>query len=78
MGTTERIILDDWAFYNIKVPPYKSKKRILEVGKKLCQCIKKPELAGLELLEVDRWNKAKDSFTNHPCAELLGNKTGSK
>lgn len=67
----QRIILDDWAFYDLKVVPYKSKKRILQLGKKLCQCVEKPELAGLELLEVERWDKKKDSFIKHSCLELL-------
>ena len=66
-----RIILDDWVFYELKVAPYKSKKRLLQVGKKLCDCIEKPELAGLELLEVERWDKENDKFIQFTCNDLL-------
>lgn len=68
-----RIILDDWIFYELKVAPYKNKKRLLQAGQKLCRCIEKPELARFELLEVDRWDKSKDRFTTIPCKELLKN-----
>jgi hypothetical protein len=67
----QRIILNDWIFFELKVAPYKSRKRLLQVGKELCLCFEKPELAGLELLEVDRWNKEKDKITSFPCSELL-------
>ncbi len=68
----QRIILDNWVFFELKVAAYKSRKRLLQVGKELCLCIEKPELAGLELLEVDRWNKEKDTITSFPCPKLLG------
>ena len=67
----QRIILDDWIFFELKVAPYKSKKRLLQVGEELCHCFEKPELAGLEILEVNRWNRENDRITKYPCSSLL-------
>ena len=67
----KKIILDDWIFFELKVPPYKSRKRIIQVAKKLCHCFENPELAGLELLEVNRWDKEKDSLTSFSCLNLM-------
>ena len=66
-----QIILDDWAFHELNVVPYKSKKRIMQVGEKLCRCVENPELAGIKLLMVYRWNKNEDLLLNYTCAELL-------
>ncbi len=70
-GTNElSIILDDWAFYELKVAPYKSKKRIMQAGAQLCRCIENPDLARLKILEVERWNKEDDHFSDFSCREL--------
>ncbi len=68
---TTRIVLDDWIIEELYVPPYKSRKRIVQAAQKLCRCFENPELAGLELLEVNRWDKKKDSWTTFPCVDLL-------
>lgn len=65
-----RIILDDWAFEDLRVPPYTSQKILKRLGKELCKCLKNPDLGGIEILTVNPWQRDSEKFTNIPCSKL--------
>lgn len=65
-----RIILDDWAFKELHVPPYTSEKILKRLGKELCKCLKNPDLGGIEILTVNPWQRNSEKFENFPCTKL--------
>ncbi len=65
-----RIILDDWAFEELNVPPYTSQKSLKRLAKELCKCLKNPELGGIEILTVHPWKRDSEQFENIPCGDL--------
>jgi len=68
---TGRFILDDFAFQELKVPPYASERRLQQVGQYFCNCLTYPQHAGLEILWVHPWDKDREKLMDYSCLELL-------
>ena len=62
-----RLVIDTWCLQELGVAPFVSDASLQYLGAKLCECWQNPDLAGLEILKVDRWDKQKDTYLNFPC-----------
>ncbi len=66
------LIIDDWAFSEIKVAPFSSSRQLKQLARKYCACLDSIEDAGLQILQVENWKKEKP-LQNFSCKDLLGN-----
>ena len=66
-----RLLIDDWAFAELKVPAYNSGTSFRRIARYLCPCSSPADSAGLELLRVERWNKQAEKTEQIPCSILL-------
>ncbi|MCC6461233.1 MAG: hypothetical protein IT260_12230 [Saprospiraceae bacterium] len=66
-----RLLLDDWAFAELKVPAYNSPAAFRRIARYLCRCSSPADASGLELLSVERWNKQAEKTEQIPCSALL-------
>ncbi len=64
------LIIDDWAFSEIKVAPFSSPKRLQQIARKYCACLQDIEHSGLQILQVENWKKEKPIQT-FSCKNLL-------
>ncbi|MEM9821957.1 MAG: MauE/DoxX family redox-associated membrane protein [Bacteroidota bacterium] len=66
-----RFIFDDFAFQELKVPPYASERSLKQIAQYFCQCLQYPQHGGVEILWVDPWNKDQTEFKDYPCSLLM-------
>ena len=65
-----KILLDDWATDELKVPMFATARTFRQVGKYLCPHFVS-DSAGLYILSVHRWDKSAEKMEKIPCRELL-------
>ena len=63
------LLMDFWALDELNVPLYPEERAHLEVGRQLCDCLNRPDLAGLKLNLKSRW-KEEAEVVLIPCSEL--------
>lgn len=63
-----KLLLDDWAMDELKVPMYSSDGTISKMGKYLCRCVSNPDGAGIYILRVHRWDKSAEEMKKIPCS----------
>lgn len=66
-----KLLLDDWANDELRVPMFASERTFRQVGQYLCACSANPDSAGLYILKVNRWNKSAEKMEKIPCRALL-------
>ncbi len=64
------ILLDDWAFANLHVPAYNSRRTHLQIARYLCPCTNNSAASGLLLLQVERWNRPAEHWEQIPCSSI--------
>lgn len=65
------LIIDQWAFQDLKTPMYQSERTIKKLGEKLCSCVSNQNIAELEIIIAGRWSKADERSIYMKCNQLL-------
>ena len=65
-----RIDMDDWAFDELTVPAYGGNWAYKRAGYEFCTCLEEKGLAGIEIFNVNRWNRRTDTEIL-PCNKLI-------
>jgi hypothetical protein len=65
-----RLLLDDWAMAELKVPAYNSWRTHKQLARYLCACSVDSSSAKLIRLTVDRWNRNKENWDEIPCRSI--------
>lgn len=74
-NTTEySLILDDWSLSELGVTPFINLRFYKRLGVDFCNCLENDAKAGIELLTVDRWNRANEGYHRLPCSDLMDQK----
>jgi len=66
----ELIMIDDWAFRELKVPPSVSERTLKHIAREWCSCLKSPEKGSLEIMYVWRWSRAERERFRMNCVDL--------
>ena len=66
----EFIVLAVWALETLQVPGYPEERVYRQLGKQLCNCVDKPDLAGMHLVRKQRWRYDVEEL-KVPCSELV-------
>ena len=65
-----KLLLDDWAFDELHVPVYNSRRTFLQTASYLCEKSIHRDTSGLMLLTVNRWDKSAEKWETIPCAQI--------
>ena len=65
-----KLLLDDWASKELRVPMFASENTFRRIGNYLCRCAENRDSAGLYILTVCRWDRSAEKMTKIPCREL--------
>lgn len=65
-----KLLLDDWANSELKVPMFASRRAFRQMGEYLCTQIV-ADSSGLYILTVNRWNKSAERMEKIPCGETM-------
>jgi hypothetical protein len=65
-----KLLLDDWAFDELHVPVYNSRRTFLQTARYLCGNNIHHDASGLMLLTVNRWDKSAEKWESIPCAQI--------
>ncbi len=68
---TQRLVIDDWSFSDLKVAPFSADSRLKQIAFPFCTCLKNPKNGGLEILKVSRFSKTNDTVVKISCDQLL-------
>ena len=68
-----KLLIDDWAFEELRVPAFNSRYVFQQIAQYLCTCSGRSDNAGLYLLTVQRWNTSDDHWEQIPCSPPLQN-----
>lgn len=66
-----KLLLDDWATGQLRVPMFVSEDAFRRTGQYLCRCAAHPDSAGMYILTVNRWEKKAEKMQKITCRELL-------
>ena len=64
-----RLLFDDWANDELKVPMFGTGRTFRQLGEYLCTYYG-GDSAGVNILTVDRWNKSAETMEEIPCGEM--------
>ena len=67
----EFIVLAAWALETLEVPGYPEERVYRQLGKQLCDCVERPQDAGLHIVRKNRWEYAVEEV-QLTCADLQG------
>ena len=65
-----KLLLDDWAFEELRVPVFNSRQTFIQLARYLCVQNKPPDNSGLLLLSVERWDRSAEKWETIPCAQI--------
>lgn len=65
-----KLLLDDWAFDELRVPVFNSRQTFIQLARYLCVQNEQPDNSGLLLLSVDRWDRSAEKWETIPCAQI--------
>ncbi len=68
---SERLVLDSWCMKELGVPPLATDRHMQLMTTKLCHCWQNPEIAGLEILKVNPFDKKDDQLLRISCESLI-------
>lgn len=69
--TGSKLLFDDWAFDNLRVPAFNSPGAHQRLAQYLCPCANNPERSGLHRLTVQRWDRSAETWEKIPCTALI-------
>jgi hypothetical protein len=64
-----KLLLDDWAMDELKVPAFAAKRTFCQMGKYLIKSCNDDK--GVYILTVNRWDKSAEKMEKIPCRELM-------
>jgi len=66
-----KLLFDDWAFDNLHVPAYNSRRTHKHLAQYLCPCANAPAHSGLWRFTVKRWDSTGERWESVPCTTLI-------
>jgi hypothetical protein len=69
-----KLLLDDWAIQDLKVPLFYSNRTFEVLAKRLCEQANTADSSGLLILKVNAWNRLDEQIEQIPCTLLYDSK----
>lgn len=63
--------LQDWSMKSLKVPTYSTPEAFRLYAKSFCNCLTKPDSAGIEILTVSHWKLDSERLIKLKCKEIM-------